>query len=747
MNNKQNGHIISHTHWDREWRVPEWNARWRLGVMMDRLLEKLKDNPDFIFLFDGQVVSIEDYLELYPARRDEIVEYIKQGRLNIGPWYNLPDLYPVSGETLIRNLLIGRERAQRLGGCLDIAYTTFGWGQTAQFPQIFDGFGIKRIVCAKNVSKQRAPNSEFYWQSPDGTKVFTTRLGVEKRANFYFFTLMPVLYGCDYKDFETRLHWGKDGWFWHSADSNTESELSLIPVESFHDEVLDKALDETWDTCRDTLAPENLFMGNGCDSTAPNDVVDKIIEIANASDDRRNLFYSSLERYFDAIEKEIESKGIELKTVYGELRDGPVHSLSANALATRMPLKSLNRAAQNSLVRYGEPLAALAYLRGIDYPQSFIDKGWCFLLLAHSHDALNGVTLEKTACDTQNKFEQVCEIGQVVNDMSAVELLKQVDMSSCADDDIMLAVFNPSPSPKRHVAHAVIDVPQEINCRYLTATDTDGSSLAVQPVDHVSRQLPVCVQNSRALPFYADRHTMYIDTGTIPPLGYKIIKLSPGEQYSRETKFWLPSYEFGSQVCGVNRMANEYLEVSINNDGTFNVCDKITGELFENLGSFEDGGDAGDYWQRLVPSHDRVYSSLGKEANIYLAIDGSLVTSYVCETIMKIPASVIKESQFKSCRSNEMTEMKLKTTLTLKAGSRYLEVDVEVDNNARDHRLRMCMPTFVDTDTSDAQGHFNVDSRTIGRDYVNGKRDGGMSTLPMQNFVDLAGGETFICCA
>ncbi len=747
MSDKQTGYIVSHTHWDREWRVPEWNARRRLEIMMDKLLDKLRTTPEFSFLFDGQVVSIEDYLELHPEKRDEICGYVKANRLQIGPWYNLPDLYPVCGEALVRNLLIGRKRAQQLGGCLDIAYTTFGWGQTAQFPQIFDGFGIKRIVCAKNVSKERAPDSEFIWESPDGTRIFTTRLGIEKRANFFFFCLMPASYGTKYMDKNTCVKWGKGGWIWHSADKNTDSELSFVPDWKFHPEVMDYAIKEVWATGDESLASEHHFMGNGCDSTTPSDITDEIIEYVNANYPDKLLKYSTLGEYFDVIEHVIKSRNIELKTVYGELRDGPVHSLSANALATRMPLKTLNRSAQDSLIRYGEPIAALASIFGAQYPQAFLDKAWHFMLLAHSHDALNGVTLDKTARDTVNKFDQVCEIGQVVTDMSAEQIMKRIDMSDCRSGDIMLAVFNLSSQPQRQIMHAAIDVPEDIHCRRLKAADVDGSGLTVQPIDHKSMQLPVCVENSRALPYYADRHTMYLDTGVVPALGYKVIKLIPDETYKPEVQFWLGTYEHGSQVCGLNRMANRYIDVSINSDGTFNVTDKSSGRKFESLGSFEDGGDVGDYWQRVEPASNRVYSSAGCSTDIYLACDGPLLTQYVCEQVMTVPRQAARDGRFKSSRSDDAAMLRIKTTLTLKAASRYLEIDVEVDNTAKDHRLRMCMPTGIKTAHSDAQGHYNVDRRPIGRDYINGKRDGQMSTLPMQNFVDLSdemGGVAFL---
>ena len=735
--NKQIGHIISHTHWDREWRVPEWNARQRLSVMFERLLEKLAKTPDFSFVFDGQVVSIEDYLELYPQKRRQLTDYIKSGRLQIGPWYNLPDLYPVCGEALIRNLLIGTSKAEKLGCCLDIGYTTFGWGQTAQFPQIFNGFGINRVVCAKNVSKERAPNSEFVWQSPDGTQVFTTRLGVEKRANFFFFALMPAIYGCKYVDDKTQIKWADNGWFWHSIDSNTDSEITFIPKETFKSDVIDEAIEETFQSCKESLVQNHLFMGNGCDSTAPSDLVDEIIEYVNDKHPDKLLKYSTLKEYFVLLEEEISRKKIELKTVYGELRDGPVHSLSANALATRMPLKSLNRTAQNALVRYAEPFAALAYAFGYEYPKSFLEKAWQFLLLAHSHDAINGVALDKTARDTAYRLEQVVEIGQVITDTSLANIVRQIDMSDFRKSDIILAVFNPSSYPQRHITYVAVDLPKDVNCRRLKAIDCDGSSLAVQPHEHHSEQLPVYVQNSRALPFYANRHTLYLDTGKIPPLGYKLIKLIPDEIYNPNIRFWHADYDYGSQVCGVNKMANEYIEVAINSDATFNITDKTTGKTFENMGYFEDSGDIGDYWQRMEPTSNQTYCSLGRQADIYLEQDGFLYTRFVCTQQLKVPAVALKNNKFKAARSKELTTLELKTTLTLRADCPYLEVDVDVNNTAKDHRLRICMPTNIKTDYSFAQGHYNIDKRPISRPYEDGRRDGQMGTLPMQNFVYL----------
>lgn len=125
---KSKGYIIPHTHWDREWRYPIWENRMYLVDMLDELIETLEKNPEYkSFLFDGQVVGIEDYLQVRPEKKETLCRLIAEGRIAVGPWYTLPDLYPISGESMVRNLLKGRREAEKLGKCMEIGYESFGW--------------------------------------------------------------------------------------------------------------------------------------------------------------------------------------------------------------------------------------------------------------------------------------------------------------------------------------------------------------------------------------------------------------------------------------------------------------------------------------------------------------------------------------------------------------------------------------------------------------------------------------------
>ena len=108
MQKKVTAHVVTHTHWDREWYMPFQQFRMRLVDLIDRLADIFKEEKDFLhFNLDGQTICLEDYIEVYPGKEQVLKELIGSGKIAVGPWYVLPDEFLVSGESLIRNLMIG----------------------------------------------------------------------------------------------------------------------------------------------------------------------------------------------------------------------------------------------------------------------------------------------------------------------------------------------------------------------------------------------------------------------------------------------------------------------------------------------------------------------------------------------------------------------------------------------------------------------------------------------------------------
>ncbi len=58
-------HIISHSHWDREWYQSFEKHRMKLIELVDNILEKAENDPEFGgFFLDGQTIALDDYLEV-----------------------------------------------------------------------------------------------------------------------------------------------------------------------------------------------------------------------------------------------------------------------------------------------------------------------------------------------------------------------------------------------------------------------------------------------------------------------------------------------------------------------------------------------------------------------------------------------------------------------------------------------------------------------------------------------------------
>ena len=80
-------HVISHTHWDREWYLSFEDFRIRLVDMIDRLLNYLdRDQTYRAFMLDGHTALILDYLEIKPYKKELLKKYIREQRILIGPW-------------------------------------------------------------------------------------------------------------------------------------------------------------------------------------------------------------------------------------------------------------------------------------------------------------------------------------------------------------------------------------------------------------------------------------------------------------------------------------------------------------------------------------------------------------------------------------------------------------------------------------------------------------------------------------
>ena len=748
MSKNKTAIVVAHTHWDREWRYPIWKTRALLVEFMDWLIDILEQDSQYSsFLLDGQTVCLADYLEIRPGMRERISRLVAAKKLIIGPWYTLPDLFPVAGECLVRNLNKGIRFAEELGGYNPIAYHTFGWGQTAQFPQIYRDIGMQYAVAAKKVSEERAPHCEFLWTAPDGSQLLTSRLGHFTRQNGYFYLHFPVRLNNIYDDNQYAWEWGRTGIAYHRSDEdNYQNDYFRVDHEDgyFKENVKDAA-QRTWDNMDKTLVDDWRLLMCGCDFSTPNPYLPRMVADCNDALPEIEFRMGSLEEYFSGLEDRLDRSAVPV--VHGELRDGEPCGASANALATRIHIKQLNKRVENSLIRRVEPLAAAMGKLGAAYPDTFLDRAWEYLLKAHPHDSINGVTQDKTVEDNLYRLNQALEISETVYEDCLAFMARRLDLSSFGQSDTLLLLHNPQPRPVREVLKVGIDTPQSEDCWSIGIVDTDGSELPVQPISRDEHKQPVHDIEARPWPYHVDRHLVYIDTGEIPAGGYKVVKVVNRQSYWREEEWWpaMRKTAGGHIGKGTTTLENEFLKVEVNPDGTFNLTDKENQRVINNMHYFEDDGDTGDYWAYFPPYGNQVITSRGFGSRIWMEDNGPLSATIGIETRMLIPEACRYGNvriQGYGRRSDKLVELVITSRITLARNSCQLRVRTSLTNTARDHRLRLMVPTDVRTDSSDAAGHFTVDRRGMVHEK---DAEGGyypeMALRPMGVFCDASDGE------
>ena len=155
--------------------VPHFQQfRLKLIHLIDGLLDLLEKDPQFkYFMLDGQTIVLDDYLAMRPEKEAILRQHIQKGRIVIGPWHILPDMFLVGPEAHIRNLLQGDRTARKFGPKMLVGYIPDPFGHPGQVPQILRGFGIETACLWRGLDDQPA---EFWWQSPDGSRVLMAYL-------------------------------------------------------------------------------------------------------------------------------------------------------------------------------------------------------------------------------------------------------------------------------------------------------------------------------------------------------------------------------------------------------------------------------------------------------------------------------------------------------------------------------------------------------------------------------------------
>jgi mannosylglycerate hydrolase len=431
MKPKRIFHVISNTHWDREWRFPFQKNRQMLVEVIDAVLDILEKEPQYrAFHLDSQTVVLEDYLQVRPQKKEQIKKLVGEKRLLIGPWFILPDEFQVGGESLIRNLLLGHRIAAGFGHVMKVGYSPFSWGQISQLPQIYKQFDIDVIMFYRGVNSLDSEKAEFIWEGADDTRVLTSRFSTMPRYNFYFYIYRPVIHNEQISDVE--YSWSKGGLPFHFADRRLkEEDYNLLqPLDEYHAQNLKPAVEAIIQKQVNDFTTRHIFWAEGHDSSGPNIKTVRIIKDAADLLPGDAFIHSTLEDYADGLKEEADRNKLAL--VKGERRSSQYDHRSGNlygyTTSARMYLKQMNFDTERWLQFYAEPFNTIAGLMGLDVDDQYLNTAWHLLLQNSAHDSIGGCSLDDIHQDMEIRYKHCREISQGVFSRACKHLAKQIDL-------------------------------------------------------------------------------------------------------------------------------------------------------------------------------------------------------------------------------------------------------------------------------------------------------------------------------
>jgi 2-O-(6-phospho-alpha-D-mannosyl)-D-glycerate hydrolase len=741
-------HVVSHSHWDREWRQPLEFFQPYLVKCMDQLLDILDKDPDYkAFLLDGQSVMLEDYLDIRPEKLEITRQYLKEGRILVGPWYSLVDNNLIAGESIVRNLLYGTRMASRYGACMKEGYLISSFGHCGQIPQIFAGFGIESVLFSRGISEWQT-RSELLWESPDGTRALALHLPDRyTKSNWFYLVHRPGCVGREAMDWT--YHWPADGPV-HACDADSSNHYWWRTQENFIDDKDNwiKCVNKLIEKCLSVSTIPILLAMDGVDHLFPHEEVPNIIKAANEHFGREVLVHSDLSKYISDVRGYLDNNKIELEVRNGEMRR-PMkvpgfNQLLAGTISARMKMKLMNHKAETFMIRLAEPACSMAFLNGKEYPKAFLDKAWKQLMVNHAHDGICGTSTDSVHEAMEDRYRRATDLCDFLTYEALKEIVIKIDTSKLDEKELAMTVFNTTGFSRSRLVKAVVDIPYKWKAAGVEILDMEENAVPYYLISKQKQEREILADHDAQLGFLALRIELEFYAKDLPAFGYKTYKVRPG--------VW-PNISGKKEINGVPAVINSgplciengFLKIKAESDGSISITDKSSGKIYTGLNVFTSSGDIGDSTTYIKPMGDKRIFSTGFGGSIEIIDEGPLSSSIRIIKRMQLPAYCEPKSKFvelvetaqpfKAHRSKDLVEEIITSTVTLCVNSKRIDIKTVIENEARDHRIRVLFPTGANNaKTWIADAPFDAVTRNIELPDTQNWAEAWPETQPIQSW-------------
>ena len=468
---------------------------------------------------------------------------------------------------------------------------------------------------------------------------------------------------------------------------------------------------------------DHLLLPNGHDQMPLQQNITEIITQLHRLYPEREFFLSRYENVFEQLEQQLN-----LPTISGEFLDGKYMRVHRSIYSTRMDIKTMNTMIENKLTNTLEPLMSLAYKVGIEYHHGLVELIWKEIMKNHAHDSIGCCCSDKVHQEIANRFFIA---NEKTDQLITFYKRKIVDSIDTEREEDRLTFFNLSPYADRKVIRAEV-------ITKLEDFQLEKESGEVVPYHVIERDIldpglidRQIVHYGNYEPFY--KYTIEIQVA-LPALSYDTFFVALEQSTDQ------------SEVAATTEIEAENIttslyEVTVNPNGTIDLVDRRTGQSFEGLLLLEDSADDGDEYDYSPLLGDQPITSHSSQPTIKRA-DSRWGTRLTISHDLKVPYNLEE-------RKNGHSSSHVKVTLELDFihDEPVIGLVVSIDNAANDHRLRIHLPTTLQSQVSFSDHQFGEIKRPFIDDALHvwekedwDERPDGI--FPMLSYVGVKDNET-----
>jgi alpha-mannosidase len=392
--------VVGNSHIDMAWLWPWTETVEVVRNTFQSVLDLMREYPDFKFTMSS-ARTYEWMQEKYPDLFHQIEQRVKEGRWEVigGMWVE-PDLNMPDGESLVRQILVGKRYFQKnFGVDVKIGWNPDSFGYNYQLPQIYKKSGMDYFVTQKLLWAHEFtvfPYKLFWWQAPDGSRLLTYfphdyAGGIDAEPLGTDLSIwMPSIYGPKLTDSPEMMH------LYGVGDHGG--------------------------------GPTRVMLDHAEQLRAPDTVFPK-------------LQFSFARDFFSDMEKKLPS--MQVPTWDGEL----YFAYHRGVFTTQAETKRRIRRAEENVLN-AEKFASLALLFGRPYPQDEMEQTWKNLLFDHFHDIMPGSGIAVNYLDAKRNLENVDRVANNVAMGSIREIAAHVNTQN---EGAPVMIFNSLAWPRTEV--------------------------------------------------------------------------------------------------------------------------------------------------------------------------------------------------------------------------------------------------------------------------------------------------------